>query len=644
MSNQLAGEISQYLLQHAENPVQWHTWNAEALELARSRQAPIFLSIGYSSCHWCHVMAHESFEDRRIADLLNEHFVSIKVDREERPDLDQIYMEAVQLMTGQGGWPLSVFLTPEGQPFYGGTYWPAQKRYNMPGFDLILQAVAEAWEKRRGELIDQAAKVTGILRENNFAKHGAGSVELDERVLEAAEAVFVQSFDPQYGGFGPAPKFPQPLVLNFLLSRWTHAADDELLHVVTTSLDRMAMGGICDQLGGGFHRYSVDARWIVPHFEKMLYDNALLSTCYLKAWQAANNQSPLPLGEGQGEGVSRHYADIVRETLDYVLRDMTAPHGGFYSAEDADSEGQEGKFYVWTMDQIQDVLGLETAATFRRVYDVSATGNFEGQNILYLSRPIELEAKILGRDPAELKSELAEARKKLFAAREKRARPARDEKIMVAWNGLMIDSLAQAGAALGEKRFTEAAAKAATFLLTRLRAEPGRLMHCARNGQIKYNAYLDDYAALGNALVTLYETNAGGHWLQSAVELAEELLRSYADPEQGGFFYTPADHEPLIARKKDFIDSSVPSGNGLAAMLLLRLARICNREDYRKTAYDTLARRRFYEAISQRHVSDANRVGCVSFHYVTFMWHWHLANAGKNTGKRRVPRNFTHYK
>jgi uncharacterized protein len=573
MSNQLACEISQYLLQHAENPVEWHAWNAETLELARSRQAPIFLSIGYSSCHWCHVMAHESFEDRRIAELLNAHFVSIKVDREERPDLDQIYMEAVQLMTGQGGWPLSVFLTPEGQPFFGGTYWPAQKRYNMPGFDLILQAVAEAWEKRRGELVDQAAKVTGILRENNFAEQTAGPVELDERVLEAAEAVFVQSFDPQYGGFGQAPKFPQPLVLNLLLNRWTHAADDELLHIVTTTLDRMAMGGIYDQLGGGFHRYSVDARWIVPHFEKMLYDNALLSTCYLKAWQATRQDA---------------YADAALETLDYVLRDMTAPQGGFYSAEDADSEGQEGKFYVWTMDQIQDVLGLETADTFSRAYDVSETGNFEGQNILYLSRPIELEAKMLGRDAAGLKDELAEARKKLFAAREKRVHPARDEKIMVSWNGLMIEALAQAGAALGEKRFTEAAAKAAAFLLTRLRAEPGRLMHCARNGQVKYNAYLDDYAALGNALVTLHETNAGGPWLQSAEELADELLRSFADAEQGGFFYTPADHEPLIARKKDFIDGSAPSGNGLAAMLLLRLERICNREDYRKTAYDTL--------------------------------------------------------
>ena len=644
MSNQLAGEISQYLLQHAENPVQWHPWNAETLELARSRQSPIFLSIGYSSCHWCHVMAHESFEDRRIADLLNEHFVSIKVDREERPDLDQIYMEAVQLMTGQGGWPLSVFLTPEGQPFFGGTYWPAQKRYNMPGFDLILQAVAEAWEKRRGELLDQAAKVTGILRENNFAEHAAGPVELDERVLEAAEAVFVQSFDPQYGGFGPAPKFPQPLVLNFLLSRWTHAADDELLHVVTTSLDRMAMGGIYDQLGGGFHRYSVDARWIVPHFEKMLYDNALLSTCYLKAWQAAKIS---PLSPWERARVRRFKALCRRRSGNAGLRasrhDMRLM-ADFIARKTQTAKARRGNsmFGPWT--RFRTCWGSKRAATFRRVYDVSETGNFEGQNILYLSRPIELEAKILGRDPAGLKNELAEARKKLFAAREKRARPARDEKIMVAWNGLMIDSLAQAGAALGEKRFTEAAAKAATFLLTRLRAEPGRLMHCARNGQIKYNAYLDDYAALGNALVTLYETNAGGHWLQSAVELAEELLRSFADPEQGGFFYTPADHEPLIAQKKDFIDSSVPSGNGLAAMLLLRLARICNREDYRKTAYDTLRGAAFMRQFPSRHVSDADRAGCVSFHYVTFIGTGILPMLGKTRARGRVPRNFTHYK
>ena len=573
MPNQLAGEISQYLLQHAENPVEWHAWNEAALELARKEDKPIFLSIGYSSCHWCHVMAHESFNNEQIAQILNENFVSIKVDREERPDLDQIYMEAVQLMTGRGGWPMSVFLTPDKEPFYAGTYWPARPQYGMPGFDQILQAVAEAWQKRRPELLDQAAKVTRILQENDVPEPAGGQVKLDERLLESAEAALVQSFDAEYGGFGPAPKFPQPLALQLLLSRWPHAADDELLHIVTTTLDRMSMGGIYDHIGGGFHRYSVDARWLVPHFEKMLYDNALLAACYLKAWQATDQDI---------------YANVVRETLDYVLRDMTAPQGGFYSAEDADSEGQEGKFYVWTPDEIQAVLGLELSVTFCRVYGVTERGNFEGQNILNISRPIELEAKLLGLDPVRLNKDLAEAREKLFSIREKRVRPSRDDKILVAWNGLMIDALAQAGATLGEKRFTDAAIAATSFLLNRLRADSGRLMHCARNGQVKYNAYLDDYAALGNALVTLHETGSPGDWLKTAIELAEELVRNYADFEQGGFFYTASDHEPLIARKKDFIDSSVPSGNGLAATFLLRLAGLSNREDFRKAAYLTL--------------------------------------------------------
>jgi hypothetical protein len=572
MSNQLAGEISQYLLQHAENPVEWHAWNAETLELARTRQMPIFLSIGYSSCHWCHVMAHECFEDQQIAQILNDHFINIKVDREERPDLDQIYMEAVQLMTGQGGWPLSVFLTPDREPFYGGTYWPSRQQHGMSGFDQVLYAVSEAWQRRRQELLDQAAKVAVFLRESDFAEHDGSPVVLDERLLESAESTLVQSFDPQYGGFGRAPKFPQPLALQLLLCRWSHAADDELLHIVTTTLDRMAMGGIYDQLGGGFHRYSVDARWMEPHFEKMLYDNALLTTCYLNAWQAAKQEV---------------YADVARQTLDYVLRDMTGPQGGFYSAEDADCEGQEGKFYLWTTDEIQSILGLEAAATFCRIYGVTETGNFEGQNILHLNRPLELEAKMLGRDPIGLKNELAQARQKLFLAREKRVRPVRDDKILVGWNGLMIDALAQAGAALGEQRFTDAAVAAASFILRRLRGDPGRLMHYARNGQVKYNAYLDDYAALANALVTLHETAADGPWLQSAVELAEELLQRFADQEHGGFFFTASDQEPLIARKNDFIDSSIPSGNGLAAMLFLRLGRICNRDDYRKTAYST---------------------------------------------------------
>jgi uncharacterized protein len=595
MSNQLAGEISQYLLQHAENPVQWRPWSADALALARSLQKPIFLSIGYSSCHWCHVMAHESFENERIAKMLNDNFVSIKVDREERPDLDQIYMEAVQLLVGRGGWPLSVFLMPDGKPFYGGTYWPAQRQYGMPGFDQVLEAVSDAWLNSREELIDQAKKVTDILRDNDFDNQDGGQAKLDEHLLESAEAALVQSFDADYGGFGPAPKFPQPLALQFLLSRWRHAADDELLHVVTTTLDRMAMGGIYDQLGGGFHRYSVDAEWLVPHFEKMLYDNALLTTCYLKAWQATKSQSPLPSGATtdavpEVEGASNHelYADIVRETLDYVLRDMTAAEGGFYSAEDADSEGHEGKFYLWTLAEIQSVLEPKAAETFCRLYGVTDRGNFEGQNILNLPAAIELEAKLMGQDATQLKKELADGKQKLFERRKKRVHPARDSKILVCWNALMIDALAQAGSALGEKRFTDAAVKAASFLLRRMRGESGQLMHCSRNGQVKYNAYLDDYAALASALVTLHEIKADGPWLQTALQLADEMLSRFADPVHGGFFYTPKDHEPLIARKKDFLDTPIPSGNSMAAMLLLRLARLCNREDYREIAYATL--------------------------------------------------------
>ncbi len=573
MSNQLVHEISPYLLAHAENPVEWHPWNAEALAEARSREKPIFLSIGYSSCHWCHVMAHESFEDDGIAQLLNDNFISIKVDREERPDLDQIYLEAVQMMTGHGGWPLSVFLTPDMEPFYGGTYWPARRQYGMPGFDQILQAVSEAWTNRRRELLDQAAKITRVLQDHDYSMREGGAVPLDERLLETAEAAWVQLFDAQYGGFGPAPKFPQPLAFQLLLRRWPHAADDELLQVVATTLDRMALGGIYDHLGGGFHRYSVDARWLVPHFEKMLYDAALLTNCYLKAWQTTGRET---------------YAAVVRETLDYVLREMTDPGGGFYSAEDADSEGEEGKFYLWTPAEIQSVLGAETADTFCRVYDVTEQGNFEGHNILNLGRPIEMEAKLLGRDATQLKTALAAARAKLFQAREKRVHPGRDDKILASWNGLMIEALAQSGAALGEARFGEAATSAAAFLLGRLCREPGRLMHYARNGQARCQAYLDDYAALANALLTLHETSGDGQWRQIAVELAEEMRRRFADPERGGFFYTAADHEPLIARKKDFLDGSIPSGNGLAAMLFLRLARLCDRKDFLQTALGTL--------------------------------------------------------
>lgn len=573
MPNHLRGELSPYLLQHADNPVDWHAWGTLPFELARTQEKPVFLSIGYSSCHWCHVMAHESFEAPEIARLLNEQFISIKVDREERPDLDLIYMEAVQMMTGRGGWPMSVFLTPEGKPFYGGTYWPVRSRGGLPGFDQVLQAVADAWLHRRQELLDQAERITALLQDQTHDEPLPS-----DAVFDKAEASLRQSFDPRYGGFGPAPKFPQPLALRWLLDRWRQTSDGELRQMVTTTLDRMAGGGLFDQLGGGFHRYSVDARWLVPHFEKMLYDNAMLAGCYLEAWQATDEP--------------RH-AEVVRQTLDYLLRDMTDPLGGFYSSEDADSDGEEGAFYLWTPDQIEAALGPGSgSATFCRVYDVTETGNFEGRNILNRSRPLTVEAKMLDLDPAELAAQLSTARRKLLAVRSQRIRPGRDEKVLVSWNALAIDSFARAGQLLAEPRYTSAADAAADFLLTHLRImQPNgrpRLLHDWRAGRAQHNAYLDDYAALGNALLTLHETTGSPIRLAQAIEQADDLLSRFADRRHGGFFYTPADHEPLIVRKKDVIDSSVPSGNGLVATLLMRLYAVTGCDDYRAAAEATL--------------------------------------------------------
>ncbi len=569
--NKLGQEISPYLLQHAGNPVDWQPWGPEALERARAEQKPIFLSIGYSACHWCHVMAHESFENPAIAELLNRDFISIKVDREERPDLDQIYMEAVQAMTGQGGWPMSVFLTPEQKPFFGGTYWPPHGRGGMLGFGDVLSAVAAAWRDRRNDVLQQAEKAVQFLQAPRLL--GDMSAELNETPLETAEAALGQAFDDRLGGFGPAPKFPHATDLKLLLARWRASRNEPLLEMVVVTLDHIAAGGIYDHLGGGFHRYSVDAEWLVPHFEKMLYDNAMLANCYLDAWQ---------------ETERKDYLRVVRETLDYVLGDMTDPLGGFYSAEDADSEGEEGKFYVWTPQELQAVLGPERGAAFAYVYDVSATGNFEGRNILHLSKPIAVCAKILGCEPAALEEQLTADRAALLEARARRVRPGRDDKVLVSWNGLMIDALARAGAVLDEPRYRTAAAAAADFLLTHLRDERGRLLHCWRAGQARHDAFLDDHASLCNALVTLYETQSDPRWLDEATGLADVILARFADADAGGFFYTPSDHEPLIARKKDLWDTPLPSSTGLAATALLRLARHTAREDYQRAAEETL--------------------------------------------------------
>jgi uncharacterized protein len=570
-ANSLAREISPYLLQHAANPVAWQPWGPEALARARAEQRPIFVSIGYSACHWCHVMAHESFENPDIAELLNRDFICIKVDREERPDLDQIYMDAVQAMTGQGGWPMSVFLTPEQKPFFGGTYWPPRARGGMAGFGDIVSAVAGAWQTRRNEVIEQAEKAAEYLRAERIS--GSKSAELNAAPLEAAEANLIQAFDARLGGFGAAPKFPHATDLNLLVARWKVSRREPLLEMVTVTLDHMAAGGIYDHLGGGFHRYSVDAEWLVPHFEKMLYDNAMLVDCYLAAWHETGRKD---------------YLRVVRETLDYILRDMTDPLGGFYSAEDADSEGEEGKFYVWTPHELSAVLGPERAGVFAKVYDVSETGNFEGSNILHLSKQIAVCAKMLGRDTAALEEDLAADRQKLLAARSQRVRPGRDDKVLVSWNGLMIDAMARAGAALPDASYRQAAVRAAEFLLARLR-DDGRLLHCWRAGEARHRGFLDDHASLCNALVTLYETESDRRWLEEAGRLADAMLALFADSEGGGFFYTAGDHEPLIARKKDIMDTPVPSSTGLAATALLRLARHTGRDDYRRAVQETLS-------------------------------------------------------
>jgi hypothetical protein len=570
MSNHLAGQASPYLLEHADNPVDWFPWGAEALELAAREARPIFLSIGYSACHWCHVMARECFQDAEIARLLRQNFISIKVDREERPDLDQVYMEAVQWLAGRGGWPLSVFLTPERTPFFGGTYWPPHRRDDMPGFDEVLSAVAAAWANHPGEVRQQAGRVVEALQADPW--QGAAA-EISPRPLDAAERALTAAFDPPAGGFSPAPKFPQPMSLCLLLRRGRQTAQQALLDMADATLQHMARGGIYDQLGGGFHRYSVDAQWLVPHFEKMLYDNALLAACYTEAWAAAGN----PL-----------YQRVVRETLDYVLRDMTLAEGGFAAAEDADSEDAEGKFYLWTPAEIATALEPRRAETFSYVYDVTATGNFEGRNVLHLATPLETCAKMLGRETAALEAQLAEDRRQLLAARARRVRPRRDDKVLLGWNGLMVDALARAGAALGEPRYAAAAARAAGFLLDTLRDGQGRAVHSWRAGRPGHPAFLDDYASLANALITLHQHQPQPRWLDEAVRLADLMLLDFADPRQGGFFYTADDQEPLIVRKKDLVDNAVPSGNGLAVTALLRLADLSGRDDYRQAAENTL--------------------------------------------------------
>ena len=570
--NRLAAETSLYLKQHANNPVDWFPWGPEALARAKELDRPIFCSIGYSACHWCHVMEHESFEDEATAAVMNAHFVCIKVDREERPDIDTIYMNALQVMTREGGgWPLSVFLTPDLTPFFAGTYYPPDDRYaahGRPSFTRLLAEIHDAWVNRRDRITEIGRTVTAHLQ--GMSDMAAGDTAVSPELLSGALAALRRSYDPTHGGFGTAPKFPHALELRLLLRLSERFADPVAREMATHTLTSMARGGMYDQVGGGFARYSVDAKWLVPHFEKMLYDNALLTSAYVEAFQKTRDP---------------YFAVIAAEVLDYAIDEMTAPNGAFFSTQDADSEGEEGKFYVWNMEGLREVLGTEDAEFACKVWGVTRAGNFEGHNILFRTLSDADEAKSHGMSVGDLQAKLKAVKAKLYDARSKRVWPGRDEKILTAWNGLMIAAFSQAGAAFGDDRYLNSAANAAAFVLKTMRTPEGRLYRTAGVGQApKLNGYLEDYAFLADALVTLYEATFDLKWLQASVELAGAMLKHFSDPNGPGFFFTADDHEQLIARTKDLHDGSTPSGNAMAVTALLRLAALTGRRDLAEPA------------------------------------------------------------
>lgn len=555
--NRLINEKSPYLLQHAHNPVDWYPWSDEAFDKAKKEDKPIFLSIGYSTCHWCHVMERESFEDGEVAALLNENYVSVKVDREERPDIDTIYMSVCQAMTGHGGWPLTVIMTPEKKPFFAGTYFPKESKRGMPGLIDVLQQVTELWATERNKVLESGNQVTKALQDHVYT-HLSGTVTED--TLDRAFECFERSFDPQYGGFGRAPKFPTPHNLSFLLRYWKLTGRGEALEMVEKTLDSMYRGGIYDHIGFGFARYSTDRLWLAPHFEKMLYDNALLAIAYLEAYQATGKEK---------------YAKIARDIFTYVLRDMTSPEGAFYSAEDADSEGVEGKFYLWTPEEVKEVLGENDGEKFCREYDITHNGNLEKKNIPNLIKTgyIENQPEIL---------------EKLFRHREKRIHPFKDDKVLTAWNGLMIAALALGSRALDEPRYAEAAEKAAGFILKTLKRRDGRLLARFRDGDAAHPGYVDDYAFIIWGLIELHQATFVNDYLVQALELSSDLLRYFWDEEQGGLFQYGSDAENLISRPKELYDGALPSGNSVAALNLLRLARLTGNTSLDEKARDML--------------------------------------------------------
>ena len=566
MPNRLINETSPYLLQHANNPVDWYTWGEEALERAKRENKPILLSIGYSACHWCHVMERESFENESIAALMNQHFVSIKVDREERPDLDAVYMEAVQMLTGSGGWPMTVFLTPEGKPFYGGTYFPPVDRHNMPGFPRLLESVAGAYHNNR----DEIDRVTGQLAEQmgRTAQMPKSDASLSQDILHGAYTALATNFDYQNGGVGNAPKFPQAMTLEVMLRHYARGENDRALEMLELTLQKMAQGGIYDQIAGGFHRYSTDAYWLVPHFEKMLYDNALLARLYINAHQAT------------GRGM---YRRIAEETLDYVLREMTGPHGGFFSATDADSEGEEGKFFVWSPDEVESVLGGEEGPIFNGFFGVTRGGNFEGQNILNISQNASAYSQEHGIDLDRLVDIVQRGKPALRAVRAGRVPPLLDDKVLASWNGLMLRAFAEAGAALGRQDYIDAAIKNANFLLTEMKPS-GRLLRTYREGQSKLPGFLEDYSFVADGLLALYESTFDQQWLAAAISLADEMIDLFWDEEAGAFYDTGSDHEELVVRPRDVFDNAQPCGGSVASDFLLRLAVVTGNDDYTEKA------------------------------------------------------------
>ena len=578
--NRLARETSPYLLQHAHNPVDWYPWSEEAFAKARAEDKPILLSIGYSACHWCHVMERESFENPAIAEVMNRHFVSVKVDREERPDVDHIYMEAVQSMTGHGGWPMTVFLTPDGTPFYGGTYFPPVDRHNLPGFPRLLEALADAWTTRRQEVIKSGQQLASSLGQGGRLRGSAQA--LGEELLFSAFQNVSAQFDEEHGGLGGAPKFPQPMIWEFVLRFWKRSANPYAQRMVHATLVHMARGGMYDQLGGGFARYSVDAQWLVPHFEKMLYDNAQLASLYLHAWLAFDDPE---------------CRRVCEETLDYLLREMTDAAGGFYSAQDADSEGHEGKFFVWSADEIRDVLGADADFALR-YWGVDRGANFEGKNILYVAGEPEPER-------------IAQARGRLYDAREGRVHPGRDDKVLASWNGLAARAFAETGRALGRPDYVAAAVRNVEFLLGQMRRD-GRLLRTWKTGEAKLNGYLEDYAMVAAALVDVYEATFDRRWLDEARALADDMLRLFWDDAVDGFYDTGSDHERLIVRPRNLYDNAVPCGSSVAIETLLRLSVLTGEERYQSHALRAL---RVMGDLMGRHPTAFGRFLCaLDFH------------------------------